>query len=529
MSVSRAAAIACLVLVNVTGQQTDSLDQQLQQLKQQYLQTTRDLEQRIAALEKQIQDQKTIQEQKQVQEQAAVKAKEGTMSAADLAAEAAKKALLGLSGQVGATYQGKVASEPTYDLLQEADVKIADLQHGASAFEFHGYLRSGFGLNGVGGQQVAFEAPGAGAKYRLGNEAETYGEFIFVNNWLNPDHDTDKGWIKTEVMLEADTSNSSTYATFPGGAGKDTFRLREAFIQAGNVLDSQPNAKFWAGERYYRRQHIEIDDFYILDMSGYGAGVEDLNVGLGKLAVAYLAGARPDILTQYGTYAKNNVDVRLYDVKGPLGLWAGWFNFATSKGGEQTSTGAILPTADGYAFGLRHQKLEWKDAGYHALEIQYGTGAASNFSTSIDDPTRYIRSAKRFLVAEQILYQPNDKFAIMPIAVYQRIQDGNPLDGWQTWLSFGVRPEVFFTKYLSLAAEAGADHTYARGQYDGWLRKFTIAPQIGAGRKFEARPVLRLFLTYADWSDGFRGLVGGIPYLNKTSGLSYGVQAETWW
>ena len=164
-----------------------------------------------------------------------------------------------------------------------------------------------------------------------------------------------------------------------------------------------------------------------------------------------------------------------------------------------------------------------------ALEIQYGTGAASNFSTSIDDPTRYIRSAKRFLVAEQILYQPNDKFAIMPIAVYQRIQDGNPLDGWQTWLSFGVRPEVFFTKYLSLAAEAGADHTYARGQYDGWLRKFTIAPQIGAGRKFEGRPVLRLFLTYADWSDGFRGLVGGIPYLNKTAGLSYGVQAETWW
>ena len=75
MSVSRAAAIACLGLVNATGQQTDSLDQQLQQLKQQYLQTTRDLEQRIAALEKQIQDQKTIQEQKQVQEQGRPKPK----------------------------------------------------------------------------------------------------------------------------------------------------------------------------------------------------------------------------------------------------------------------------------------------------------------------------------------------------------------------------------------------------------------------------------------------------------------------
>ena len=131
-------------------------------------------------------------------------------------------------------------------------------------FEFHGYFRSGFGLNGAGGQQLAFQAPGAGAKYRLGNEAETYGELIFVNNWLNPDHATDKAWMKTEVMLEANTTNSASYAGFPNGFGNDQFRLREAFIQAGNVLESQPDAKFWAGERYYRRQHIEINDFYPL-------------------------------------------------------------------------------------------------------------------------------------------------------------------------------------------------------------------------------------------------------------------------
>jgi len=64
---------------------------------------------------------------------------------------------------------------------------------------------------------------------------------------------------------------------------------------------------------------------------------------------------------------------------------------------------------------------------------------------------------------------------------------------------------------------------------DGWLRKFTIAPQIGAGRKFFSRPVLRAFLTYASWSDGFPGDVGGTPYLNRMNGLTYGVQAETWW
>jgi maltoporin len=263
-------------------------------------------------------------------------------------------------------------------------------------------------------------------------------------------------------------------------------------------------------------------------MSGYGAGVEDLNLGVGKLAVGYLAGARPDIQTANGNYVKSNVDLRFYDVKAPAGTLAGWFDFATGKGGT-TPSGQVIPTSNGYAFGLRHQRLEWH-GGYHVLGIQYGIGPASNFSTSIDDPTRFINSTARFLVTEQVLLQPSDKFAIMPIFVFQRTRDGNPQHGWDQWASFGARPEVFFTKYLSLAFEGGFDHTHSStGQYDGWLRKFTIAPQIGAGRKFFSRPVLRAYLTYADWSDGLRGFVGGIPFQNRTNGLTYGVQAETWW
>src|SRR5262249_59866261 len=127
-------------------------------------------------------------------------------------------------------------SAPTYDLLREADRKIAKLEQQVGSFEFHGYFRSGYGQNSAGGQQVAFQAPGAGAKYRLGNEAETYGEFIFVNNWLNPDRATYKAWMKTEVMLAANTSNSASYASFPYGFRNDEFRLREAFINAGDCL-----------------------------------------------------------------------------------------------------------------------------------------------------------------------------------------------------------------------------------------------------------------------------------------------------
>src|SRR6202044_415843 len=114
-------------------------------------------------------------------------------------------------------------------LLNDAESKIANLKEQVGSFEFHGYFRSGYGLNSVGGQQVAFEAPGADAKYRLGNEAETYAELIFVHNWLNPDHATDKAWARTEFMVEANTSNSANAASFPNGVGDDQFRFREAF------------------------------------------------------------------------------------------------------------------------------------------------------------------------------------------------------------------------------------------------------------------------------------------------------------
>src|SRR3984885_6035563 len=507
----------------VVAQDADRLQQQLEQLKQEYETTTQALQLRMAALEQQIQSQKESSE----------KAKEATVSAADLAAERAAKTVLGEnSDQVGAKFQGALPSEPTYDLLREADETITKLKEQVGTFEFHGYLRSGYGLNSEGGQQAAFEGPGANAKYRLGNEAETYGEFIFVNNWLNPEQSSNEAWMKTEIMIEANTTNSANSASFPNGVGDDQFRLREAFVQAGNVFESQPHAKFWAGERYYRRQHIDIDDFYPLDLSGYGGGVEDLNVGIGKLAVAFLNGARPDIVTQNGNLAKSNIDVRLYDLKGPAGLWAVWFDYATSKGG--TASGTVIPTSDGYAFGLRHQQLEWH-GGYHTFSIQYGTGAASNFSNpgngvTIPNPTPFINNSAQLLITEQLVVQPNDRFGIMPIFLYQRTKDGNPRDGWNQWASFGARPIVFFSKHLSLAFEAGFDHTESGiGQYDGWLRKFTLAPQIGAGRKFFSRPVLRAFITYANWSDGFRGLVGGVPYQNRTNGLTYGVQTETWW
>src|SRR5271166_2185757 len=152
----------CAVMVSfaglrAAGQQTDKLQEQLQELKQQYDTTTRDLQQRIAALEQQIKDDKEVQQ----------KTKENIVSAAELAGEKATRSVLGQSAQVAAKFQGQLASEPTYDLLRDADHKIQKLQEQVGAGEVDGDCRWGCGVEGAGGQQVAFEAPGAEAKYRL--------------------------------------------------------------------------------------------------------------------------------------------------------------------------------------------------------------------------------------------------------------------------------------------------------------------------------------------------------------------------
>src|ERR1700722_8987609 len=279
-------------------------EQQLQQLKQQLTA----FEQRISVLEQQLEKEKEAKGQKGVSGEQAQRTPQAAKPSVVQISEKFPKSVFEDENQVGAKFQGQLPSEPSYDLLQEADRRIAELQERLGSFEFHGYFRSGFGLNSIGGQQVAFEAPGAQAKYRLGNEAETYAELIFVNNWVNPDRDSDKAWFRSEFLIQANTSNSENFAPSSSGTGSDQFRVREAFVQAGNIFESQPHAKFWGGERYYRRQHIDSNDFFPLDMSGYGGGVEDLDLKFGTAAVAFIGVARPDVVTQNGNMTASHID-----------------------------------------------------------------------------------------------------------------------------------------------------------------------------------------------------------------------------
>jgi hypothetical protein len=63
---------------------------------------------------------------------------------------------------------------------------------------------------------------------------------------------------------------------------------------------------------------------------------------------------------------------------------------------------------------------------------------------------------------------------------------------------------------------------------DNFLALWRLTPQIGRDRKLFGRPVLRALRPFANWSIGFRRYVGGVPFENRTSGRTFGVQAEYW-
>ena len=405
--------------------------------------------------------------------------------------------------------------------------------------EFHGYLRSGYGMNGEGGKMEAFKAPGAFAKYRLGNEAETYGEMALTNNWLREDDPLSAPFIRTTVMMSYNTGENFTFDSLTNHEQGNDIALRQAFIEGGNIFRSIPDIRIWAGQRYYMRMDIHIDDFYYLDMSGYGSGIEDVPLGdFGKLQLAWLGGSVSNYEVEtHGRLAKQNLDLRITEIPVPLGKLTFWLDYSNVRGGDVTnafnSDGSTIhvQSSSGFAVGLFHRTPEEAFLnGYNQFSIQYGRGAAYNFQSTLDSAGPDLNDAWHFRVTDHFTIQPWKQFAVQAVGLYDKIHFGGS-NSDNEWGSLGARPVFFFSDRFSMALEAGIDWTNSQPlNKDGHLWKVTFAPlQISRGEKFFSRPQLRAYVTYAGWSEDFKGSVGGIPYMEDTRGLSYGIQAEAWW
>jgi maltoporin len=413
-------------------------------------------------------------------------------------------------------------------------------------FEFHGYFRAGLGVNGEGDAIEAFKAPNSGAKYRLGNEAESYIELTYQQNFLSREllHDDIDFFTKVTVAYVTPPSNNNAFDA--------TTSIREAYAGARGVWDSQKEAMFWAGNRYYERIDLHINDFFFRDLAGFGGGVEDVAIGDDlKMALAWLGGTI-DELSSNGTvyenendyhFNKNMVDLRLYNLDTGFGMLAlnadvAYFNGDELSPGSTPADDIIIDSCSGWALGAI-LSTELNDNLSTRASIQYGAGAADNFKTvmtapqGISIPTSgglYIDpgDATRLRITDDILIKTGNPISLQGIVIYERYDNGfDTID----WVSMGARPVYHFNKYFSLAFEGGADYTNQEDGPEGVLGKFTLAPQIQPGREHFSRPSIRAFATYAVWtgSDDFEQAVAPVSYGSDTQGFSFGVQMEAWW
>ncbi len=250
-------------------------------------------------------------------------------------------------------------------------------------FDFGGYIRSGYGLDGKGQPLDVFKAPNSEAKYRLGNEAETYMEALGRVSFK----DDNRAVFSTDmrVALVTPTSNSNAFET--------TVSLREAFVKATGVLKKQKQATFWAGQRFIRNE-VYIKDYFPRDMTGFGGGIEDISLGKTvKLAFSYLGGSA-DKLNSDGTvrttnqfsFNKSTFDLILYDIDIGFGSLEVFTDLSIFNGDlVQTEDGDFEVSDDvGWALGLYHLK-EFK-GGRNFVQLFYGSGAAENGKATITQP-----------------------------------------------------------------------------------------------------------------------------------------------
>lgn len=436
-----------------------------------------------------------------------------------------------------------IARQP--DTGNALDKRIEDVLEGY--MDITGYFRAGYGRSDAGGPQRAFGIPGV-AKYRLGNEAENYGELAFAKTFFPSGLLSSKASTANDPVARVNLRLAfyNPYDNY-GSAADTDFSVPEVWGSIGNVLPGMPEAKFWAGNRFYRRHDIHINDFYFWDMSGGGGGIEDVPLGPGKFAFAWIGdGAESAIYNDIvvadpvnvAGFSKTSFDFRWYDwpfgggAKGELG-----FAYSRSESGVD-SAGMQAEDADGFSVSLVRTKEDFCDMeSLHKTSLQFGMGPAKTFSTGFENFTTplgtFIRpdpeESWRGRITDQWVLKPWEHFSIGSALVYQYTEFGDNAP-YQHWASAGIRPIWHINDVFSVAFEPGVDWVSGTASgHSGMLGKFTIAPQVSLGDEFFSRPVLRAFLTYAAWADNLEGAVGGADYAMDTEGWSWGVQMESWW
>jgi len=416
------------------------------------------------------------------------------------------------------------------------------LASSASALDFHGYFRDSAAFNSEGGTQACFGLPGSDFKARIGNECDRYLEFAFGEGGK---------YEKIDWRLEF---MPASYV--PATGGGNPFFVQQMWL--GLKFADWDGAQVWAGRRYWKRHDVHsLDWFYWNPAQGNPAvGVEDVNLGFGKLAVsAFRIDAAVDVTPSdttddetsdllKGTYLVP--EVRIYDIRtnrnGTLevgvDLGIAYDQKLTVPVGEfAVGDHALGPDRAGVSplFTVQHNQGKFL-GGSNTLVFQYGSGAFAKESG--DGPGQLIAGGtsdhKQWRIIEHLVVNPMRDVSGALVLVYQDISTPGTVSNGARIFTGELRPSYHFNDWFKFTLDAFYQTASIKNAPSGTgspsLLKLTAAPTLVLGRGYYTRPELRLFVTYASWNDAAAasGTIGGGAFGTDTSGASFGVQVETW-
>jgi maltoporin len=275
--------------------------------------------------------------------------------------------------------------------------------------------------------------------------------------------------------------------------------FRTAWVQGSNLFGGAlEGSSFWVGKRFYMRNDIHINDFfYWSGGASIGGGIEDVDVGLGKFAYAWLRNTKDEtsgflapvlnsqnqrtdnVVDLSGTQvAPNDRSLQRHDFR--------WYGIPVNPGGSldlgfdyrmSSESRSNFDGEDGFMVNVQHFQEIPAIKGWNKGAIQYGQGAGANLQDFGNDVQDSDNETWRFV--NQTVVGADDalsNWSAMLAIVYED-RDWEPeFGGDQKWFSIGVRPIYHFSQFVHLALELGYDQVEPDVGVTRKLTKFTIAP-----------------------------------------------------
>lgn len=386
---------------------------------------------------------------------------------------------------------------------------------GASALEFHGYMRSGIGVSDNGDQQCS-DVKEIG---RLGNECETYAEVDFQQELYNRDGKS----FKVETMWAMVTDQNADYELMgDGGTGaqQGEIALRQFNIQAKGVLGFAPEATLWAGKRFYQRHDIHHIDFFYWDTSGPGAGIEGISAGPGKLSLAWLR-ADGDAPNDDDNQNANNIDIRYAGIPvGSSSLELGALYRIENLTDDEDDAG----NADDSSFLITAELSSPIMGGFNKFVLQYadeGFARAMRFTGGGQWVGDLGAGATGFRIIDHGVIKATSSIELGYAVWYGMTDQGDNGGDLSAW-SISARPAISTSDTTKVYFEVGYFGADDDGT-DAERSKVTVAHAWSAGPGYWSRPEIRLFASWlydGEDENRFRG---------DDTAINFGVQAEAWW